>query len=288
LDYISSTLEGQHNAGVTSFYTYFREILKIEKQTEKFTGIIDLTQNCGWVYCYKDICFICDRHTKLNLDENGKLHSENDFAFQYPDGYGETYWHGYKIPQWIIFEKEKLTAAAILKEQNKEIQRCMMDIYGRDKLIKDEGKLIHSDDWGSLYHLPNFKDAFGKPIAYLEVVNFSPNETAFLKKSEIDEIILKVQKIVGNNGMMRHGDVILVSKKAKKYCKEQAEEKIKEFKRLVNQEINILMRKKQISGDAIYKKYFMQVESSHTTAYNAWQSLHRKLNIDAFLPITAS
>ena len=50
LEFISSTLEGQYNVGFVSFYQFFRNECGLKEQTEKMTGIFELTENAGWVY----------------------------------------------------------------------------------------------------------------------------------------------------------------------------------------------------------------------------------------------
>jgi len=288
LNYIYSSLEGQHDVGFVSLYKYLRNVLNLKDETEKATGIFDLTETSGWIYAFNDICFICDRHTKINFDENRKLHSENDYAFQYPDGFGGTFWHGTKIPEWLIFEKEKLTIEKIFEEKNKEIQRCMIDIYGRDKLLEEEGILIHSDDWGDLYHTKTIKDSFSKPLAFLKVINFSPNETAWLTKPEINEIFKIAQDEIGYENNMRQGDVIFVNKNSKEENKEKIEKKIKKFQSKITQEIELLMRRKNVKDTVTYKNYILQVNPKIQTAYEAWQSNVKRLHPKDYLPIIAS
>lgn len=288
MNYVSTWFYGQHDASWISFYDYIENCLGLKEETKKMEGLKEIVLKCGWCYCYENIVFICDRHSKLNMDENNNLHSENDYAFQYPDGYGECFWHGTKIPNWIILQPEKLTVDEIFKEKNKEVQRCMIEIYGRDKLIAEEGKLIHSDDWGDLYEISQFHDSFDKPLRFIKVINFSPNETTYLKKETIDKIMIAAQQKIGTNGMYRHGDVVIISKNAKQTTKEEAEQMIREYKAFINQALDIECNKQKIT----YKEYFLQINPNINTAYEAWQSCHSKLDlgnkIKQFLPFVAS
>ena len=135
-----------------------------------------------------------------------------------------------------------------------------------------------------LYEIPKFFDSFSKPLKFLKVINFSPNETSYLSKAKIDECVKKTQNCIGSNGMYRHGDVIILSKNAKETTKKEAEQKIKEFKKNLQQELDIACNKQKIT----YKEYFLQIHPDIMTAYEAWQSCHRKLNIKEFLPFVAS
>jgi hypothetical protein len=282
----STFFDGQHDSYITAFYSFFREVLGLEEETDDLVPFMELTKECGWCYLYEDLAIICDRYRELHLDEAGKLHNPDGPAYRYADGFSGYYWHGHKVPKWIIENKEELTPEKIFREQNKELQRCMMDIYGRDKIIKEAGKLVGSDDWGDLYQIPSILDAFGKPLCFVKVINFSPNETAVLSKSEIDEIILKVQKEIGNNGMWRHGDVLLKSKNAQEIDRKTVEKKNKLFRSRVKQECELLFKRKQVQGVIEYKDYFLQVPYETKTAYEAVKSTFR--DIGDFMPFIAT
>lgn len=283
---VNSTIEGQHLGWFTGFYTFFRNECGLVEQTDIARGIFAITETCGWVYLFKEVAYICDRYSKLNIDERGKLHCEDGYAFEFTDGFGDTFWHGTKVPKWIIFEKEKITIEKIFEERNKEIQRCMMEMYGLDKILEKECKLIHSDDWGDLYHTKTLKDSFGKPLAYLKVINSTP-DSEHVSKREVDEVFVKVQKEMDLSMYdARQGDVGLRPTNLKKLTIDEASKLRKEFKGRVLQELDIIFNKKRIENDLKYKEYILQVKPDCKTALEAFQMGFRKL--ENFIPIIES
>jgi len=173
-EFVSTTFDGQHDVNYCSFYDFFQKECGIK--LPKFRGIMAITEECGWVYGYDTICFVCDRHTVLNRDSQNRLHSVDGPAVSYPDGYSVYAVHGIRIPAWIILEKEKITIEKILTEQNAEVRQAMMEVYGRVKMLESEDcKVIDQDlEWGTLYRTQKLTDCNGDPFCFLHVVNSTP------------------------------------------------------------------------------------------------------------------
>jgi len=72
-------------------------------------------------------------------------------AIQYRDGWGIYAWHGQRIPDdhtWIITEKERITADAIMSEPNAELRRIMGEIVQWAPLLKG-AKVLNKDEDGN-------------------------------------------------------------------------------------------------------------------------------------------
>jgi len=180
---IASTLEGQHNAALVSYYTFFRDECGLVEETQKMTGIFELTENSGWVYMYKDIAFVCDRPCKLYRNPKGQLHSNDCAALEFPDGYKIYAWNGTRVPEYVILNPEKITLEDIMLEINQEVKRVKILKFGIDRLINsDQAYLKHSDsEFGELYHTSTLKDINKQPYAFLKVLNSTPEEDGTYK-----------------------------------------------------------------------------------------------------------
>lgn len=53
-----------------------------------------LMRECGWVYPFRRICFVCDRPTKLAFDDQGRLHADKEPAIEFADGFCVYAHHG--------------------------------------------------------------------------------------------------------------------------------------------------------------------------------------------------
>lgn len=142
---------GQHDASWLGFYEYFAQECSLHEETRKLEGLWKIAKNAGWFISHEEICFISERPNKLNRDEQGRLHSEEEVAISYPDGWSIYAWHGIRVPEDIILYPEKISIVRIEQESNQEIKRVMIERYGMGRYMEDSGcEEIHSDEFGIL------------------------------------------------------------------------------------------------------------------------------------------
>jgi len=113
----------------------------------------------------------------LNRDNEGRLHSFNQPALQYDDGWKLYYIHGIKVPEWVVLEPNKIIPKLIDKEENIEVRRIMLDIYGHDRyLINGNYEVldIDKDQFGRQRRLLKRKTNLEEDILRVEVINSSP------------------------------------------------------------------------------------------------------------------
>src|ERR1041384_5944960 len=148
---VGDSVYGQHDANWLAWIAYFREMCALKSQTEKCLGLDALAKSAGWALPHQNICWVSERHNILERDERGRLHNLVGPAVMYPDGWSIYSVHGVRVPGWILEEKQKLNAQVIDKEQNAEIRRVMIEIFGQEKyLIEGKAEKIHKDEFGTL------------------------------------------------------------------------------------------------------------------------------------------
>src|SRR5437870_382562 len=171
-DSVGASAYGQHDASWLGFYEFFRIVCGLTDQTEKLTGLIEQAKSAGWFLPHANICWVSERHNILARDERGSLHSVSGPACAYPDGWSIYAVHGVRVPADIIEDRPSITIARIDAEQNSEIRRMMMELYGYDRYILDSGsEPIHADDYGTLYR-KSVKD--DEDIVMVSVINSTP------------------------------------------------------------------------------------------------------------------
>jgi hypothetical protein len=160
---------GQHDASWLACYEYFREVCGLTAQTDKLSSMTALARHANWWLPHKHICWVSERHHILHRDERGRLHNIIGPALVYPDGWAIYAVHGVRIPAAIIEEKDKISIKEIDKEQNAEIRRVMVELYGQSRYLLDSGAIkVHSDDCGTLFR----KEIPGdEPLVMVKVVN---------------------------------------------------------------------------------------------------------------------
>ena len=128
---------GQHDANWLAFYEYFRDVCALGEQTQRLSGIWEISKNAGWWLPHEKICWVSERHNTLNRNSEGRLHCDNGPALQYPDGWAIWALNGVRVSENIVTTPaEKLDPAIILKEQNAEIRREIVRKIGIERVCE--------------------------------------------------------------------------------------------------------------------------------------------------------
>jgi hypothetical protein len=136
--------------------------------------LIDLAQWCGWWWPFEGAVILTEKPTSLHRDDRGRLHSLTERAIGYSDGWGVYAVHGLRVPADIIEDRTSITVARIDGEQNAELRRVMVELYGRDRYLKDAGaKLVDDakDELGYPRRLWRREWSDGRAIQMVEVTN---------------------------------------------------------------------------------------------------------------------
>ena len=117
-----------------------------------------IAASCGFWYPRDGVCLVSDRFLSVKWDESRnraglpfRLHNADGPAVQFRDQWGLFYWHGYRIPDdhsWIITDKARITADAIMSEPNAELRRVMCEVTEFEP-IRTIGKVISEDADGN-------------------------------------------------------------------------------------------------------------------------------------------
>jgi len=134
---------GQHHAGWSGWYRYYKEVLgiKFEKEDMELAELwTALSISCGWWWPFEGVVVCCEKYKNIQLDDNGELHCEDGYAVSYRgDAGGEFFWHGVSVSSQIIMSPATLTIEQIDKEENAEVRRIMMERYGVGKYMIEAG-----------------------------------------------------------------------------------------------------------------------------------------------------
>ncbi|MGH7749990.1 MAG: DUF6745 domain-containing protein, partial [Candidatus Dormibacteria bacterium] len=135
---------GQYDAGYLSFYSYFREVCELKKETEQLVGLFSIAENSHWFYPAEDICFASEKPLFIKRDNLGRLHSVSSPAIQYKDGSSVYRWHGVVIPnEWRNKEPD---ARWLLTTKNAEQRRALLQVVGYSQAMEALGAtVIHRD-----------------------------------------------------------------------------------------------------------------------------------------------
>jgi len=137
-----------------AFYDYFEKIGVLND--ERFRRYRDIMLAGIWeIYYFENICIVLTKPKCVRKDENGRLHSIEDGAIEWRDGYKDYFIHGVKFEfeLWNKIVKGKITAKEILNIENVEQRYVALSVFGAEKLMEEiNSKLINTGKNGIELH----------------------------------------------------------------------------------------------------------------------------------------
>ena len=114
---------------------------------------------------------VCERPTRIERNEQGRLHATTQKAICWPDGWGFCSVNGVRVPDVLIENPQSITAKRIEDEQNAEIRRVMLELFGLERFLRESGaKRVHQDRFGELYE----RSLGGRDYRFVRVLNSTP------------------------------------------------------------------------------------------------------------------
>ena len=177
---VGASVYGQHDAAWLAFYAFFREQCGLTRQTDKLAGLIEYAKHAGWALPHQRICWLSERHHTCSLDDRQLIHSDTGPAIAYPDGWKIWAWHGVRVPQKVIEAPGTLTVPEIRDEQNTEVRRVMLERFGPDRFMLEQGgRLVQQDDYGKLWRADLRDD---EPLVLVELENATVEPDGSVKR----------------------------------------------------------------------------------------------------------
>jgi hypothetical protein len=164
---------GNQWSAYDSFLSFFDRVVGLDlKEYEAWRHWEALSLHSGPRIVHADFCMISDRPEVLQVDEQNRPHCEDGPFCMWRDGSALYSWHGVRVPAWIIERPEEITADKIDAETNAEVRRVMLERYGEDRYLRENGAtLVHEDARGKLWRKDMGND---EPLVMVEVVNSTP------------------------------------------------------------------------------------------------------------------
>ncbi|NJO18860.1 MAG: hypothetical protein HC838_00625 [Spirulinaceae cyanobacterium RM2_2_10] len=91
---LSRCLKPENRYAAFCIVDFCSRILEIPVDERKWKVYSSIIKSCGWIFPFEKICLVSERPSKLSFDISGKLHSENETAIEFADGFGIYARHG--------------------------------------------------------------------------------------------------------------------------------------------------------------------------------------------------
>ncbi len=134
---------GSYYSYYVSFYDFISNLDRVKiGNKSKNLSIAKSMLNLGWCLCYENVCIISKKPNKISMQFE-KLHCEDGPAIEFEDGYKLYAWRGVRLDAEIIESPESITIDQIQSEKNVEKRRCLIEIMGYEKYLKNtKSKLV--------------------------------------------------------------------------------------------------------------------------------------------------
>lgn len=176
-------LGGQWDSAWCAYAAYFAHALGqgTHKGWHRRLEALLEAQSAGWWWPDMDFVVVSDRPRLVRTEDLGggmrRLHSADGPALVWPDGWSLHFWHGTRVPAWVV---ERPSVAAIHAESNVEVRRCGIEALGWEVYLAEARlRLVDTaDDPGNdghelrLYEVP--AEVWGEPARVLLATNGSP------------------------------------------------------------------------------------------------------------------
>lgn len=111
---------------------------------------------------------------------DASLHASDGPAVAWSGGTRYYFWRGVQVTERLIVDPDCLTARQVLEEQNRELQRVMLERFGYDRFILELGAVpVQTDEFGALYRIPG---DFREPVVLVHVTNSTPEPDGTRKR----------------------------------------------------------------------------------------------------------
>jgi hypothetical protein len=127
-------------------------------------------EQCEWWWPYENIVVASQKPVAVRWDDQRRLHAEDRAAVEYADGYGLYAWHGTRLPEQWVLQRETINPTEILKEPNVETRAAGAACIGWPRMLSAlDYRVIDSDPDPSHGELIELKlDGLPRPGRFLK------------------------------------------------------------------------------------------------------------------------
>ena len=177
-DSVGASVWAYYDKNWHSFYHFFHEVF----EENNLIHLALFNEMVSGFRLGSQEAWLVRKPTRLERDEQGRLHSADGMCMQYADGWGFYAWHGVCCSEKIILRPEQLAREDWINESNMELRRVIQERLGSDLFVTlvggkcidqgQRGELIEIDLGNDPEHVARFvhvQDTSTERMYYLRV-----------------------------------------------------------------------------------------------------------------------
>ena len=152
---------------------------QLDERTERTAMVerrLELGRSGAAFWAFDRLAIMLERPSRIGLDSRTRLHAQRGPALSWSDGTSVWADHGVVVPEQVIADPGSLSVEDIDGESNAEIRRVMIERFGAERLIREGGaELVSEDETGRLWRRSrSYRRWEPEPLVMVEVVNSTP------------------------------------------------------------------------------------------------------------------
>lgn len=117
---------------------YAISVMSFPHNAQKWSALQGLVKYCGWILGVDNLCIICDRPTKILVNEDNQLHGEGEAAIEFSDGFVAYAYNGTYLPEkYGTVHPSQWQTQWILEEQYNDLQQALIQGIGAVRLCQE-------------------------------------------------------------------------------------------------------------------------------------------------------
>ncbi len=113
-------------------------VLNYPHKSQKWSALQGLVKHCGWIFGINNLCIICERPTKILVNEDNQIHGEGETAIQFADGYSLYAYNGaYLREKYGSVHPNQWQTQWIFEEKYNDLQEALIQGIGAARLSQE-------------------------------------------------------------------------------------------------------------------------------------------------------
>ena len=132
---------------VSAYHAGFRDVIGLElPEYALYQAWEDASRCGGFRVMHEKFCMVCDFPEILTVDEENRPHGETGPSHRWRDGWSLWHWHGVRIPDHWIPNRDTLDPAEVLAHENVEVRAAGAEIVGWARMAEALNRRVLDGD----------------------------------------------------------------------------------------------------------------------------------------------
>lgn len=117
---------------------YAISVLNFSHSPQKWSAVQGLAKHCGWIFGVNNLCIICERPTKILVNEDNQIHGEGETAIEFSDGFSIYAFNDTYLPEkYGTVHPSQWQTQWVFEEEYNDLQEALIQGIGAVRLSQE-------------------------------------------------------------------------------------------------------------------------------------------------------